>query len=300
MKFSAFSTLGHFAFSAKPPKGQVIFESMRDSLGGNYSEDFDGLEMARLYAQAMCMASALYTLERAGNNANPRKATELLAELEREYGLVPGPKATLGERRAELAARRILPRGAMREHVEDALQTLLGADFVEYRHGDVVLAGGAGVGNFVKADAPVKLIKIVTGISTGLGAPKVVTYAALEDGAELPDLLPGEVLVVDPGGLTEAVVVEARAGNTFTGTFLKPHDPNTVATTQPMPIWSTDSRRNLAVLSSAAAADPEIRRRVDAVLRRILRGVSTWQIADSSGPFKVNNGKIGITTIGAL
>lgn len=301
MKFSAFSYFGAFAFSGKPPKGQAIFEAMRNSLGGNYSEENDGHQTARLYAQARMLANALYTLERAKNNANPRKARELLGELEIEWGLFPAADSTVAERCAALAARMLLPRGARRENVEDALSTLLGSDFVEYHEqpASPATGGGSGVGNFPNPGTPAKRIRILTGISTGLGAPKTVTFSAL-DGGDNPKLVVGEKLVVDPGGLIELVTVTAATASTFAATFNKPHDPSVVATGGYFPYWTSTQRRNLIELSSEAAADPEIRRQVSDILRRVLRGVSTWDIADNSGPFKVGVGKIGITTIGAI
>lgn len=302
MLFSEFSPLGHFAFSGRQPRGQVIYESMRASLGENYSTDRNGLEMARLYAQAMGIASALYTLDRAVNNIIPTKATELLTELEREWGLVAGAVDTLPVRRAALAIRRLLPRGATREAIEDALTQLLGADFISYEpiaEVDRVTWGGDGIGSFVKANkTPRKLIRIVGAISTGLGSPQIVTYEAFVPGEPLPDLLPGETLVVDPAVLAEAVTVESRAGATFTATFDSPHDPGTPATTQPMPIWGSTGRVNIVTVTSAAAADARTREAIDDLMRRALRGVSTWHIADASGPFTVGVGKIGITPLG--
>ncbi len=301
MLFSEFSPFGHFAFSGRIPKGQRVYESMRESLGGNYAEDRGGIQMARLYAQAMGIASALYTLERAGNNAVPRKTTELLAEAEREWGIIPAPTATLKQRRSALAARRLLPRGARREAIENALLELLGADFVAYFGATTpphITWGGEGVGNFAKPGSPRKLVRIVAAIAAGLGAPQTVTYAPLRSGDPLPDLLPGEQLCVDPGVLPETVVISARDGEQFTATFTKPHDPNTVATTQLMPFWGSSARINIVQVSSAAAASPAKRQQINDLMRRMLRGVSTWHIVDQSGPFTVGVGKLGITPIG--
>jgi len=76
-------------------------------------------------------------------------------------------------------------------------------------------------------------------------------------------------------------------------------------TTAPFPYWVSSKRHNVIVLKAAAAADPEKRRQVNELLGRMLRGVSTWDIAAEStpghaGPFKVGEGLLGVTPIGDL
>src|SRR4051812_12574058 len=98
----AFTLFGHMAFSSKPTHGRAIYESLVDGQGDAYNRDFNGLQQARNYALAICLASAQYQLDRALNNRNPAKATELLGRLEQDFQVVPPPNATLPQRRAFL------------------------------------------------------------------------------------------------------------------------------------------------------------------------------------------------------
>src|SRR5688572_2166024 len=99
---SAFTTFGHFAFSSETPRAQAIYESIRDGQGASPNEDFDSALSSRWYAQAMAIAAARSTLERAGNQADPTKVHELLPVQERMWGIIPPALASSDERRAAL------------------------------------------------------------------------------------------------------------------------------------------------------------------------------------------------------
>src|SRR5262249_11391681 len=91
----------------------------------------------------------------------------------------------------------------------------------------------------------------------------------------------------------------------FEAQFALAHDDGVFVTTMPYPLWASTKRHALIVLTSAAAADPEKRRRVHNLMRKIARGVSTWSICDggagkTNGPFRVGVGRLGVTTIGAV
>jgi hypothetical protein len=84
-----------------------------------------------------------------------------------------------------------------------------------------------------------------------------------------------------------------------------PHGFDVVGFTHPYPAWRSTKRHSLVVLSVSAAADPEKRRKVNELMQRMARTVSTWDIcagsgSSTTGPFTVGGGLLGITTIGAV
>lgn len=286
-RFSAFAPFGAFAFSSRKPHGQVIYEALRDSQGGAYDTDFEtSRQQARLYAQAMCLGSARYQLERAGNQANPLKATEMLPVIEREHQLVPPRNATLDERRATAAARAALSRGARRDAVEEALRLELGDDFVAYEttaQGSQTTwpASPGEVGNFTRADAPLKLIRILGPISR-TGEPVTVQFELLVGAMPLP----GDVVVVCPdvrGPIEKVTLDDVTIENFLTATFTKAHDAGTLARTGLVPAWLSTQRFARISLTTSAARDPEKRRRVNQIMRRAARGVSQWAIVGQAG-----------------
>ena len=72
-------------------------------------------------------------MRRVGNQLDPHKIGELLPQRETEYWLVPGPLDTLWQRRAALAAKMLLPKGARLENVRRVLTELLGGLLINYR-----------------------------------------------------------------------------------------------------------------------------------------------------------------------
>ena len=305
-KFSAFSKFGHFAFSRKAPPGQRFYESMVKALGdgANFALDFDdNHQSAKLYANAMAMATARLTLERAGNNRHPLKATEMLPPLEDEYGLKPGPTDTLTDRRAALAVRKMFTRGARREAIENALRLILGDYFVAYH----VLSNADATANwadpansdgtFKLPTTPIKLRTLDTSMSTGLGAPRTIDTTFLGGSSDM--LLPGEVITVEPGalGCTESVTITAVSGTTITAVFDLPHPADALITTAPYPHWTSTHRHNIVVVDPTKVTDPELRRKCREFLERSLRGVSTYVIADETtagvtGPFRISGADV--------
>lgn len=335
--FSAFTPFGMLAFSSKPSHAEAFYRSMVRALGNEPGSSeahgtistAPGTRMdAKLYADAMAFARARYQLERAGNQVLPTRLTELLAVREREWGVVPSPIATDDERRAAVAAQYLLPRGAARNEVATLLSTLLGDDFVAYRptpKAEAVVypsALGDQPQNLQRASIPRKLIRLTEPVTTGLGAPQYVRYerfvADPNPSAPLHSLSVGDTVVLDPGNLdlVERATVtaldfdeptEGTVFAVFQATLTKPHVTGTVGTTAPWPFWASTKRHNLIVLSPSAALDPEKRRRVHAVLGKVLRGVSTWNLAGeasagsaTTGPFTVGGGMLGVTTIGSI
>jgi hypothetical protein len=292
---SRFTPLGMLSLSSAPSHAETIFDALVRSQGDAYAAG--GPHEAKLYAQAMGLARGQYALERAGNQQFPKRATDLFDILEREHGLVPRADDSTAERTAELSARMLLPGGAAQSNVERTLSELLGEDFVAYRPTptDEMVLYPDNIGdspmNLQAPEVVRKRLVITDAISTGLGAPQQVQYLETRTEAEDTALLAaeGDVLVVGPGTATEErVTVTAIAtvdGDHFlAATFEQPHPPETLAITAPYPMWMSTKRHSLIVLTAAAASDAEKRRKVHDLMRRIARGVSTWDIAGESDP----------------
>lgn len=296
--FSRFTPFGHFAFSSKPSHGQSIYESLRDSFGDVFSVEEDSLQQARLYAQAMCLASAQYQLDRAVNNRNPETATELLPALERDYQVIPSPHATINERRRYLAAFKKIGRGNRREAMEDALRTLLGSDFIELRNtqrADIVATpADPGVpGVFLGAGAKKKVFSLDVAVTTvGVGSPITVPITSL-GGTDAP--LVGETYCVDPDPRRniEQITIEGVSAGAITTRFTLAHDRGTLAA-RPHPYWISNQRVDTVVVTLAAATNPETRRKIHELMARLVRGVSTWQIIIGTGFFTSDDPTLGL------
>lgn len=296
---SAFTPPGHFAFSSKPAHGQSIYETLRANFGDVFLTDFDGsLQQARLYAQAMCLASSQYQLDRALNNRTPQKATELLGVLERDYQVIPSPRSTLEQRRAYLSAFQKITRGNRREAMEDALRTLLGADFIEYRttqRANIVAspASPGSVGVFAPAGTKKKVFRIDATVAI-IGVEVDFSVTPL-GGTEFP--LVGETYCVDPDprrNIEQITILSADpALGDCTAVFTKSHEFGTLAV-RPHPYWISNQRYDVIVVSVAASQDPETRRKVNELMARAARGVSTWDIISNAGTFILDHPTRGI------
>lgn len=293
----------------------------------SYSTEEGTRMRAFCYAQAMHAARVRYTLEHAGFQLDPLKVTEMLPLREEEYGLIPGFNDSIDERRAALAARLLAPKGGWYNNIKNALLTLLGDSFVQYAPTTV---GQAEVTPLLCGDQPMnlisnqrlpKLIRLTPMISTGLGTPQWLRYQVVEL-EPIPDqrtptlppqnLLVGETLVVDPGhnvlhercevlDLRELVPGDPEILLEIT----KPHAAGTLATNYFYPFWRSTKRYNIAVLEASAAATPETRRKVNELLEKMVRVVSTWSIAQEdpgnplhTGVFVVGSSRLGTQTLG--
>jgi hypothetical protein len=323
--FSAFTSFGLLEFSSAPSHAELFYDAQKTALGGQYDLS-EGTHMeASIYARSMAMGVTRRLLQHAGEQQYPMRLVEMLPLREDEYGIVPA--GTLDERRREVAARRMLPRGASRVAIETALDVLLGVDFIGYYTPTVVdsvlypAALGDQPMNLQGPDVPRRLFRIEEQILV-TGSPVTVRIAPIEPAIDVTDTLPegylapADVLVVHPenDSMMERVTVESLDVEfdteyylTITATFTKVHPSGIVATTSPFPFWASTKRHNIIMLSASGAADQDTRRRVHELLSRALRGVSTWNIAGEgtpgsgvSGPFQVGVGQLGITTIGEI
>lgn len=322
-RFSAFAPFGMLAFSSKPSEAEAIHGSIVASLGGdgtNYTIQPGSRADATAYAQAMGLARARLTIQRAGNQKFPSKVTDLIPNREEEYGLVPAATATISQRRAALVAAKLLPLGASQLVVENALRGLLGADFLAFRPTPTseAVSWPANLGdqpqNLQAPSVPRKLFKTLDPVTAPgtlrIRARQIAVPTAPGSNTNAP--LFGDKLVWDPenDARTEVLFLEtttALGGGVWVlqCTFTSAHDPGVTVTTQPYPMWTSSKRHSLVILTNAAASDPEKRRQVDELMAKILRGVSTWSITDGSGgltggPFRVGVGRIGITTLGSV
>ena len=322
MKLSAFTPTGLLRLTSKPSPAESIY----NSLANQYRDSGISIEpLSRadctMYAQAMGMARAQRCLEKGWNQILPSRVSDLLDQREAEYGVVPGPFDTTDQRRSVLASRKLLPLGAAKNNIENALSALLGADFICYRptkNAEVVkIPGGSDdpAINFQLASVPPKVVTLATDICIGLGFAQAVGYTK----AELPlhpGLSPsanyigvGDKIMIDAGhlALRESVAVTAATATTFTATFNMPHQAGAVCTTQPFPSWQSTQRFALIVLTAAAAVDPVKRQKVHDLLGRIARSVSTWSIvagdgspSGTAGPFVIGSSPLGATPLGTV
>lgn len=307
-RFSAFQSTH---FTSEPSHQEKIYDEMVRLLGSgqNYTDDFDSLAMARIYAFAMAFGRVKYELERAGSQFSPDKALDLLPALEREYGLVPEQGATVSERRRDLAVAMRVARGARRTNVESVLAELFGSAFIKYITipvANAVLSTStpAARGVYDLPGTPRTIWRLTHAISLTF-TPVAIELEIVAGDRVAPE--PGRRVVIDSGdhGRVEAVTVATAAfvGPTLmslTATFTKAHTAGTLLATGRHPNLASTKRRNLFLMSADAVRENKKRRKLHRNAHRLLRGVSVWAATDGSGPFKVGVGRLGITTIGTV
>lgn len=310
--FSAFTPFGAgFCFSGAPSHGETIFRAMLSTLGAP-TESLSTEEGTRMrawcYATAMHLARVRYTLEHAGYQLDPLKVCEMLALREGEYGIVPSPYDSIDDRRATLAARLLAPKGAAFNTVLTALALLLGMELRGYVPTPFIDAVVSPVNcgdqpmNMPPAAVLPKLFRIAQPVVSDLGSPQWIRYE-LTEVPPIPDqqnptlppqnLLVGETVVLDVGNNARHERCEIFGLRELTPGVLEmwliptlPHDDGAPCTNFQYPWWNSSKRYNLIALEASAAADPETRRKVNELLARMMRGVSTWSIVqeDPSNP----------------
>lgn len=278
----AFGIFGHYAFSSRPTHGRSIYETIVENQGDSYDSDFSSLQSARLYADSICLASAQYQLDRALNNRDVSKATELLTQLEKDFQVTPGQNDTLKQRRDFLVAVVKVSKGNSQGAIESALKSAIGDDFISYTHLTPTLfpefPGSTGI--FPRDGEPIKQFKIVPYIAT-TGTSITVPISVVEH-SEYP--IAGESYIVDPDPRMniEKITIESVSGNSITTTFSRAHEPMSSATS-PYPLWSSYARYSNITVSHSAVSDPEKRRKINEIMSRSARGVSQWAIVSGSG-----------------
>lgn len=267
-------------------------------------------------------------LRRAADQRFANKALDLLGEEEFEHGIIIDPGSSIPTRRAVLAARKKLPAGCARPALEDALQTLLGTNYVGLhitRPGEAFLFPallGDQPHNLQPADVSRKSITITNTICINLGTSQEVIYAPVDplpaadaDPASLAaynTLAKGDKVVVEPeiGGRCEVVTVEDIGTTfdetngvrpTFTAIFNQAHEAGATGWTMPYIPWVATQREIVVVVKNAVAVDIEQRRQVHELLERALTTVTTWALVSENatspgtfGPFTLDDPVLGM------
>jgi hypothetical protein len=317
MKFSCFARFGHLRFTSQRSEAETIYESMIRAFGGEEmvadgGERVDETIHARFYSHAMRLATAKRNFDRVRGNMNPAKSVELLSYWEQVYGLTPLPTASDDERRAALDVAQQAAQGCRADVVHTAMQELLGSHLIAVRKIDdteyyvspyqwdhISLRPGT----WKPATTVAKRRSLNTAVHT-IGDNTIdTTYV----GGSTDMFVVGDKLVVDPGvlGVQESVDVQSVNGTTLTANFARAHASGTIVSTEPWPTAFTTGRHTLIVTDSTVAQSNSWRTQINAKLRKLMRAVDTWDIveeysAGQLGPFKVEEGMIGITPIGTL
>jgi hypothetical protein len=315
-KLSLFTPVGLLRCSSAPSDAKRIFDARVKALGGdgnNFALGADTKLGAHIYAESIMEALARAKLKRAGQQDTAERIYDLIADREAEYGITPGAGESVADRKKVLAPRMLLPGGAGLINVENALRALLGDDFIAVRATQAAerVAAPPAIGdqpmNLQTPDVPRHIIRLVTAITTGLGSPQAVQYQMVDDSSAFFHVPIAFCVEPEAPGQTETVVVTARDVETgIVATFNKTHAAGAIATSQPMPIWQSNQRDCLVVLTPSAAADPEKRRQTHDLMGRLARGVSTWSIVagDGSplmaGPFIIESSPLNATPFGAV
>jgi hypothetical protein len=301
-KFSAFTAFSGLRFSSRPSEAELFYRDIVRGLGGNYTEEFDSLAMARVYANAMAFARAKMAIKRAGQQFRPSRILEMLPAAEREYGIIPEPGSPVSARRRELAAAMRIARGATQTNVDAVLSDLLIDDFVSYLPvplADAVVstASPGTTGIYPVPGTQRSAFRLTAPVAT-TGSPITVSYEAVTGAST--ELVVGDKIAIDTAdaGRIEVVDVTAVGAGTFTATFTKPHNSGLLFSTGRLPHFWNTRRHNVLTLSVSGAATARVRRRANKAMRRLLRGVSTWALTDGSAPFTVGAGLLGATLIG--
>ncbi len=292
--FSAFTPFGMLEFSAAPSSAEVAYLGLVKSLGGGVAMDFSegSHNRASAYAKAMAVGAAECAIRRAGNELHPETSYEMLPIHEKNLGIVANYNDSTPTRRAVAGAKNKARRGSRPESLYSALTTLLGTDFVDVYSVPRTSATkwpstvGAAPALYARTDIAAKTLKITDPIAPDFATSGVVTVPYTNWDTTRPDELAvvGDRLVIEceiPGG-AEIVSVSAVAGTgtsrTFTATFTKAHAKDCSATNRSTPMQLSTKRHLMVVLKVFAAQNIETRRKVNDLMRSIVRGVTTWTI----------------------
>jgi hypothetical protein len=310
MRFSIFTPFGHLAFSSKTPYAQTIYEERIRNLGDGkvWTDEFGSLVSTHHYSAAMVIAGARLWVEHAGNQFRPYKMVELLREYETQHGIIPNRFATISQRQAEIDVAVKIARGANYGNVISALTTLLGSGFISYQStpiADVTQTTNVpgSTGNYVKPGTPAVFVKITSSVAI-IDSPITVNYSFV--GGFSDGLKSGQKLWVDGGdyGRVETVEISDVTSTQFTATFTQPHNANTYGSTGRAPFHGSTKRVNAVMVTAEVARDPEKRRKINKLMRKILRNGSIWSIVEEntpgsgvSGPFTLNSSELGFHSL---
>lgn len=314
-RYSAFTRYGHLRFSSQLSYGELIYKALYNSLGGNYSNEIGSRAEARIYATAMALARARGQVEKGSNQTDPRRVTDLLPVREQTYGLIPGLHDSIFDRQDALIAKRLLPQGARYTAVTEALDNAIGDDFLFYwvltNPVDIATYPNTTLGpcNWILPGQEIRVVRL-TGAVSITGSPVSVGYAPI-DPDDLSRIEVGDVLIMSTNniGLAEKVTVTAASPTAFVATFTSAHDPGDICTTAPFPYWITNKQYVFVIITPEAQLDSEKRRKVNQVMKQIMRTWVRWGIVPDDGTgtgtatFTVEDpilGRIGYAGIGSI
>jgi hypothetical protein len=327
VKRSVFAPTGLWHHANQAPLAKRLFETAQALFGvhGEHFSDEAGSTVDEVsFVAARMIARAVEKVRRAGAQRYANGVYDLLREQEEEHEIVADPRSTPAARRRVIAARKRLPRGSARAPLEDALETLLGDNYVGLRitrpdapWNELSLfpaALGDQPQNLQIAEVDRKLVRITPPVCIALGEPQWVRYTAVDPLFPVADvpahtLVAHDHLVVEPEilGRTEVVEVldtdlenpEEAPIQRFLAVFNQAHESNCYATTSPFPLWISNQRAIVVVLKPGAILDLEVRRQVHDHLRRSLSAVTTWALVQESdpehaGPFTLDDPALGM------
>lgn len=316
MLLSCFTPLGLLELSNREAIAERIYRSMIAAHGGQFDmTPGESRQEAWCFATAMSKARLKKTIEKAGAQAFDDTVDTKIDQRESEFKIVPRFGAIIPERQAVIAKRRLRPPTWTKNRIEAVLLDLLGADLIAYRPTPLseVARWPAALGNqpqnLQRASVARKVVRLTQAVSIKLGVLQSVTYELVDTPVSPQqsgsvDLVDGDAIVVEPEvlGITETVSnIRVGSGPTkiLQGIFTKPHTGGCLCTTAPFPKWISTKRHHLVVVTKAASVDPEKRRQIDEVMRRMARASSTWDIVESSDGLSTGAFTIGESPIGA-
>lgn len=301
---------GLIEYGAEETDAEKLYRAMADGVRAAFDVSQGTHVEASIYARSLALASVRATMRHGRDQKHPMRAVEMLPSLERQFRVVPTHGQSEETRRNAVKARKLLSRGPRRESLESAIAALVGADnLVSLRTVDASEASQwpaspGDVGAFEAPSRATRTFQLVGSVSF-LGAYEF-TYAHL-DGDDGSRILKGDKFCFAPenSGLAEACTITAANTTTLkaTATFTKAKDAGSFVTSY-APLVSNSQRTLIIGLTSSAARDPAVRRKLDDLLRRMARGITRWFIVEETttgeaGPFVVGSSIIGVTPIGA-
>lgn len=312
-RFSAFARFGHVSFSGKELPGKKIYESLKRAMGPDFNGSFNGSHtQAKLFAWAMGLATASLMLDRVKNNAIAKKATDLLPNLESQFGVVPYRGESKIARRARLHARMMVSRGSTYEAVWEILNTILGSGFVQWttatastlvRFPDTA-SDADDVCHFVEAGSQAVVLQTTGPIMPGTQTIPV-TELTEKTSSTFRQAMVGRTILVDPANMSRREKVTVTAVTTdadekidsFTATFSNPHDVGSLSTTQYFPLWRSSAQYHFFETDASTAVDLEKRRLLNDELLRAMKSVAKWDIGSTDDYFGAN-ALVGVHPVG--
>lgn len=326
-RYSAFTPYGMFRFSAEPSTAEKIYQSMRESQGGDDGpfREF-GYQGAKLYAQSMGLARVNEYYQRIRDQHNSSKTTFLLSEMEEQYGITPDTSRTEAARRAKLSSRKKAGR-ALEANVRAGLAELLGSDFIDIytsNHPDFTdlvnnfattppaeanfhLPTTSGWGIAIEDNGPPnnKLRYVAIDSIRGLASVSVQTFKANEIivfGSHNGSLIQ-KAQILNPGVATEYIAEYDKYifEMTLTAPLTKAVQAGQAFTSSTFPWFPTGRQHFLIFVKPAVAFNAALVADVHDFMARSVRVSSVWQITTSPDlatnlGFKINESLIGFST----